>query len=53
MKVNKKNKFIRIKDSITIHLGKNPKKGGRPPKENNKTNNLIFVNWLELNILNV
>jgi hypothetical protein len=30
-------KIIMVKDefrvSMTIHLGKNPKKGGRPPKE--------------------
>lgn len=51
--------------SITIHLGKNPKNGGNPPKEkkfinkqNLKTNLLfkvkkIWFKWNKLNILNI
>lgn len=27
---------------ITIHLGKNPKKGGRPPKESKEVKNINF-----------
>lgn len=30
-------------DWITIHLGKNPKKGGRPPKDKSEINILNFI----------
>lgn len=40
-------------NSITIHLGINPKKGGNPPKDNNIKNSEIFINLFELNILKV
>lgn len=40
-------------NSIIIHLGINPKKGGSPPKESNKINNEIFINLFELNNLKV
>lgn len=45
--------FLLIINSIIIHFGINPKNGGRPPKDSNKINNEIFINLLELNILNV
>lgn len=65
IKVNKNNWLLIVKDWITIHLGKNPKNGGNPPKDNklkNKKNFIIFEwknnenNWLicdALNILNI
>lgn len=36
-------------DWITIHLGKNPKNGGSPPKDNKEINNLNFTkgDWLK------
>lgn len=33
-----KNMFKLIRDSIINHLGKNPIKGGRPPKDNSVKN---------------
>lgn len=40
-------------NSITNHLGINPKKGGKPPKDNNNKNKEIFINLFEWNILKV
>jgi hypothetical protein len=37
--------FEQIKFSITIHLGKNPKKGGSPPKD------IKLINKQNFNIL--
>lgn len=34
-------------------MGKNPKKGGKPPKDKSKMNKEIFKNLLELKILKV
>jgi hypothetical protein len=45
--------FLLIKSSIIIHLGIKPKNGGRPPNDKSKINIEIFINLLELNILNV
>lgn len=42
-----------IINSIIIHLGKNPKNGGKPPKDNKSKNNEIFVNLLLCKILKV
>lgn len=42
-----------INNSMIIHLGKNPKNGGKPPKDNNKINIEAFINLFKLNILNV
>lgn len=52
----KVNKYILllIKKLIIIHLGKNPMKGGKPPKERKLINKLILIkkfillinNWL-------
>lgn len=65
IKVNINNWLFIVNDWITSHLGKNPKKGGRPPKESklkNKKNFIVFewkinVNswliWEILNILNI
>lgn len=39
--------------SIIIHLGKNPKNGGRPPNEINKMNNETFINLFDWNMLKV
>jgi hypothetical protein len=53
IKFNKKNKFFLINISIIIHFGKNPKKGGKPPKDNKTIKIEILKNLFELNILNV
>lgn len=45
---------------IIIHLGKNPKNGGKPPKESKfkKINNFVILlkllknNWFKKNVLN-
>lgn len=42
-----------INISIINHFGKNPKNGGKPPKDNKGINNIIFKNLLELNNLKV
>jgi len=34
--------FININDWIIIHFGINPKKGGKPPKDNIDINKKIF-----------
>lgn len=55
-----KNKFSKIIISIEIHLGKNPRKGGKPPKDNKGIEIINFCIldfkereniWLRLNIL--
>lgn len=33
--------------SITIHLGKNPKKGGRPPKDRKGKNIIVLIKFLK------
>jgi hypothetical protein len=38
---------------MIIHFGKNPRKGGSPPKETSNKNNEMFIILLELNILKV
>lgn len=40
-------------NSIIIHFGKNPKNGGKPPKDKRSKNIEIIINLLELNILKV
>jgi hypothetical protein len=48
MTINKKNKFILVNKSITNHLGKNPKKGGSPPKERRGIKITVFIRYLKL-----
>lgn len=36
MMKEKKTMFWKIKDLIIIHLGRNPRRGGRPPRDKNK-----------------
>lgn len=59
IKINKKN-LEKISNSITIHLGKNPRKGGNPPKDRrgspiNNFMNLFFKEkeniWFKLKSL--
>ena len=53
IKVNKKNIFILIKDSIINHLGKNPIKGGNPPNESKDKNIKNFTIEFLLNNPNI
>lgn len=65
MKVNKNNWLLNVSDWITIHFGKNPKNGGRPPNDNKlktRKNFIVFewkntenswLIWEILNILNI
>lgn len=41
--------FIFINKSITSHLGKNPKKGGKPPKDKRGIKIIVFTKNLKLN----
>lgn len=41
------------KDSIINHLGKNPKKGGSPPKESRDKNKINLITELLLNKTNI
>lgn len=43
IKINQYN-LEKINNSITIHLGKNPKNGGRPPKERRGSVINSFIN---------
>lgn len=45
--------FILLIDWITIHLGRNPKNGGRPPNDNKEINILYFINGLSLKNENI
>jgi hypothetical protein len=38
---------------MIIHLGKNPKNGGNPPKDNKSKNSEIFISLFLYNILKV
>jgi hypothetical protein len=38
-------------NSIINHLGKNPKKGGNPPRDKRDKNIKIFIKKMELNFL--
>lgn len=40
--------FIFISKSITSHLGKNPKNGGKPPKESKGIKITVFIKNLKL-----
>ena len=51
--VNKNVKFKETKDSIINHLGRNPKKGGRPPKDKKDKNNENLIKELLLNKINI
>lgn len=53
MIVIKNNKFIFTKDSIINHFGRNPKNGGRPPKDNKERNKLNLITGLLLNKVNI
>lgn len=53
IKTNKNKRFIKVITSIINHLGKNPKKGGRPPKDNKVMNILDFISLLFVYILKV
>lgn len=53
IKFNSKYNFIEINISIIIHLGKNPTKGGRPPKDNKGIKIIIFNIWLLENNLKI
>lgn len=46
--INKKNKFILVSKLITIHFGKNPTKGGNPPKESKGIKIIVFIKNLKL-----
>lgn len=48
IKIKIKCKLEKIINSIIIHLGKNPKNGGNPPRESKTKNNVNFNNWLIL-----
>lgn len=41
------------KDSIISHLGKKPKNGGNPPKDNRERNKINLITALLLNITNI
>lgn len=41
------------RDSIIIHLGKNPKNGGKPPKDNSDKNRINLITVLLLNNINI
>jgi hypothetical protein len=41
------------KDSIISHLGKNPKKGGNPPRDKSERNKINLITVLLLNITNI
>lgn len=41
--------FKFINRSIIIHFGKNPKNGGRPPKESKGIKITVFIKNLKLN----
>lgn len=45
--------LIFTKDSIINHLGKNPKKGGSPPKDSNVKKSINLINELLLNKENI
>jgi hypothetical protein len=45
--------FIIVNVSIIIHLGKNPKNGGNPPKDKRTINKKTLIKELLLNILKV
>lgn len=49
MIINKKNIFKFINKSIINHLGKNPKKGGNPPRDNKGMKITVFIKNLKLN----
>lgn len=49
IKINNKVKFKFINISITIHFGKNPKNGGRPPKDKRGIKIAVFIKNLKLN----
>lgn len=57
----KKNILLLIKKLIIIHLGRNPIKGGNPPKDKKLINKLILIiefillikSWLIKNIFNI
>jgi hypothetical protein len=51
--VNKNKKFILTNDSIINHFGKNPKKGGNPPKDNKDKNKINLITTLLLNKTNI
>lgn len=53
IKVRRKNIFILINDSIINHLGRNPIKGGRPPKDNKDKNIKNFTIEFLLNNPNI
>jgi hypothetical protein len=40
-------------DSIINHFGKNPKKGGNPPKDNKDKNKINLITTLLLNKTNI
>jgi len=42
-----------VNDSIINHFGKNPKKGGSPPKDNIDKNKINFTTVLLLNKVNI
>ena len=59
---NKNNSWLITRFWITNHLGRNPKKGGNPPRDNKFKNrkNFIFFeikyienNWFKWEILNI
>lgn len=47
IKVVKNNMFIFVIQLITIHLGRNPTKGGIPPRDKkfNSKQNLVCLSW--------
>ena len=45
--------FILTNDSIINHFGKNPKKGGRPPKDSKDKNKINLITVLLLNKVNI
>lgn len=49
MTISIKIEFIPLIDWMTIHLGRNPKNGGNPPKDSKEINilNLIKGDWLK------
>lgn len=53
MTVKTKNMLFFTKSSIIIHLGKKPKKGGKPPKEISEINNETFMNLFDWKMLKV
>lgn len=49
IKIKSKNIFKFIKRSIIIHLGKNPKNGGSPPRDKRGIKITVFIKNLKLN----